>query len=700
MALSPRKPAAASWLDGFGSRAGNRDIGFALGVMAILAVLFVPLPPVLLDLGLALSFAVSVLVLMVALWVKKPLEFNSFPTLLLVVTMMRLALNIASSRLILSEGQTGSDAAGHVIEGIAQFVVGGDYIIGTVIFIILVTVNFVVITKGSTRIAEVSARFSLDAMPGKQMAIDADLGAGVIDDAEARARRKEVEQESGFFGAMDGAAKFVRGDAVAGIIITLINIVGGILIGLLRHDLPIATALQNYTVLTIGDGLVSQIPALIVSLAAGLIVTKGGTEGAASEAVIGQLGASSRALYMTAVIVFGFGLLPGFPLLLFAALAAGLAATGWWIDKAKADDKADAAREAAVSASEAAEAAEDPADLLKIDTLRLELGAALVPLIGSPDAALPGKVKSLRNLFATEYGFLLPPVRIKDNSALPAMSYALVIQGVEIARGELRPAMRLVIDPANEAADIPGTRVKEPTFGLSAFWVNAAQVPQAEARGLTVVDGESVIITHMTEAIKEHLPEMLTYGATQELIKGLDRDYQKLVSDIPNPSPVILTQHVLQNLLGERLSIRNLPLICEAVAEAAAASKNLTFITEHVRKRLASQICNALEGEDGFMRIVVPGGGWEAEFTQSTRVQGDEVSFLMAPARVQDFVAQARAELHKFAQNDEWPALLVAPEIRPIVRSMIERVSPMTQVISHNEIHRKARLRTVGTIGP
>jgi len=676
----------------------NRDVSFAIGVMAILAMLFVPLPPILLDLGLAMSFAVAVLVLMVALWVRKPLEFNSFPTLLLVVTMMRLALSIASTRLILSEGNTGTDAAGAVIQGIANFVVGGDFIIGAVIFVILMTVNFIVITKGSTRIAEVSARFSLDAMPGKQMAIDADLGAGAIDETEAQARRKEVEQESGFFGAMDGAAKFVRGDAVAAIIITLINIFGGLLIGTMRHDMSLSAALQNYTILTIGDGLVSQIPALIVSLAAGLIVTKGGTEGAASEAMITQLGRSSKALWMSAAIVLGMGLLPGFPLVIFALLAAGIGCLAWV--SARTETEAATRAEAAVAAeTRPASDVEEPVDLLKIDTIRLELGAALIPLIGAPDAALPGKVKSLRNLFATDYGFLLPPLRIKDNTALPSASYAVIIQGVEVARGTLRPAMRLVIDPANEASDIPGERVKEPTFGLNAFWIDPGQIARAEARGLTVVDGESVVITHLTEQVKEHLPEMLTYGATQELIKGLDREYQKLVTDLPNPSPAILVQHVLQNLLGERVSIRNLPLIIEAIAEGAAGSKNTTFITEVVRRKLANQICSNLEDEEGYVRIVALGGQWEAEFAQSTRVNGDEVTFLMSPARVQDFVTAARVTLSQFAQRDEWPALLVAPEIRPITRSMIERVSPMTQVISHNEIHRKARLRTVATIG-
>jgi len=695
----PRAPKSGNkWQEWFEHFGANRDIGFAIGVMVILAVLFVPLPPALLDIGLALSFAVSVLVLMVALWVRKPLEFNSFPTLLLVVTLMRLALSIASTRLVLSEGHTGTDAAGGVIEGIAFFVVGGDFIIGAVIFVILMTVNFIVITKGSTRIAEVSARFSLDAMPGKQMAIDADLGAGAIDETEARARRKEVEQESGFFGAMDGASKFVRGDAVAAIIITLINIIGGLLIGTLRHDMSIADAAQNYTILTIGDGLVSQIPALIVSLAAGLIVTKGGAEGAANEAVITQLGRSSKALYMAAGILLLMGFLPGFPFVIFALLAGALAALAWTSSRKHQEEEAEVAATEALQKSEISRN-EEPADLLRIDTIRLELGSALIPLIGAPEAALPGKVKSLRNLFATDYGFLLPPLRIKDNAMLPAMSYGIVIQGVEVARGQLRPPLRLVIDPGNEAADIPGERVKEPTFGLNAFWVDPSLVPRVEAIGLTVVDGESVIITHVTELIKEHLPEMLSYGATSELIKGLDRDYQKLVNELANPSPVILLQHVLQNLLAERVSIRNLPLIVEALAEGSNGSKNPVFLTELVRKKLSNQICNSLEDDSGYIRIVALGGQWESEFAAATKVNGDEVSFLMSPARVQDFVTAARVTLGQFAAQDEWPALLVAPEVRAITRSMIERVSPMTQVISHNEIHRKARLRTVATIG-
>ncbi|WP_241560068.1 flagellar biosynthesis protein FlhA [Solirhodobacter olei] len=666
----------------------------------VLGMLFVPLPPLLLDFGLAISISLSVLILMVALWIRRPLDFNSFPTLLLMVTMLRLSLNISSTRLILSRGHTGPGAAGGVIEGFSRFIVSGDFAIGIVIFAILVVINFIVITKGSTRIAEVSARFSLDAMPGKQMAIDADLGAGIITEEEARRRRKTLEDESGFFGAMDGASKFVRGDAVAGLIITLINIVGGILIGVIQHGLTITQAMQNYTTLTIGDGLVTQIPALVVSLAAGLIVTKGGTEGATNEAVLGQLTSFPKALYMASALLVGIGLLPSFPLLVFLALAALMSGLGYMMQqqtvrKQEEEETADARRKS----GEADRAEESTQSLLKLDDLKLELGSGLVPLISSMDAALPGKIKSLRSLFVKDFGFVLPSVRIKDSASLPGNTYAILVQGVEAARGEVRPTGMMVIDPAGGTIDLPGERTKEPTFGLPALWIDRARAGEAEKRGHTVVDPESVITTHMTEVIKEHMPELLSYGATQELIKNLDRDYQKLVTDITNPSPTILLQHVLQRLLAERISIRNLPLIVEAVAEVSSSTTNVATITDHVRARLANQICNALTDGSGFVPVLVMSAAWENEFTEAIKINGSERSLLMSPQRVQDFVLDARKVIQQFAAKDEWPALLVTPEVRSFVRSMLERVSPMTQIISHNEIHRKAALRTLGTIG-
>ncbi|HDZ79768.1 MAG TPA: flagellar biosynthesis protein FlhA [Roseobacter sp.] len=677
----------------------NRDIGFAIGMVLILAMLFIPLPAFFLDLGLAISLALSVLILMVALWIATPLEFNSFPTLLLVVTMLRLALNVSSTRLILSEGHNGPGAAGNVIEGFAQFILGGDFIIGIIVFTILVLINFIVITKGSTRIAEVAARFSLDAMPGKQMAIDADLGAGAITEEEAKGRRKIVEEESSFFGAMDGASKFVRGDAVAGLIITLVNVFGGILIGMISHGLSIGDAMSKYTVLTIGDGLVTQIPALVVSLAAGLLVTKGGTMGAANEAVLGQLSNFPKALYMAAGLTFCIGWLPGFPLAIFLPLSAAMAGFGYFMQKTNFDRKALEERAADKAAIPVESAETQLADMLRVDDVRLDLGSALVPMITSVNAALPGKVKSLRSLFINDFGFVLPLVRIKDNAELPPNTYSISLQGVEAARGEVDPMLMMVINPTGQEINLPGKRTREPTFGLEAIWVDETRASEAELMGMTVVDPESVITTHLTEVIKEHMPEILTYAATQELIEGQDKDYQKLLSSSSDSGSAVMLQHVLQALLAERVSIRNLSKIIEAVAEASATSKNIRTVIEHARSKLSKQICQSLKDPQGYVPVINLDGEWERELTSSISKANGEESFLMSPSRVQEFVLATRKEIQKFSSADEWPALLVSPQARPYVRSILERVSPMTQVISHNEIHRKASLRTVGTVG-
>lgn len=674
----------------------NRDVAFALGVIGILATLFIPLPPILLDFGLAISLSLAVLILMVALWIPTPLEFNSFPTLLLVVTMLRLALNVSSTRLILSEGHTGTDAAGNVIQGFASFIVSGDFVIGIVIFAILIIINFVVITKGSTRIAEVAARFSLDAMPGKQMSIDADLNAGLINEAQARERRRILEEESAFFGAMDGASKFVRGDAIAGLIITLINVAGGILIGIVSYDLSLGQAANNYTVLTIGDGLVTQIPALIVSLAAGLLVTKGSSHGAANEAVLSQLSGFPKALFMAAVLSFLIGLLPGFPFVVFAILAAGLSLVGY---KIQSEVKTRQDAEAAEALKPPAEEGEDPVlEALRLDEIRLSMGNGLVPLITSMEAALPGKVKSLRTLFSQDYGFVMPPVRIKDAVDLPAQTYSISLHGVEAARGEVRPGLMMVILPTPDF-DLAGERLREPTFGLDAVWVDDARAAEAEIQGLNVVDPESVIVTHITEIIKEHMPDLLTYGATQDLIDGQSKEYKDLLSEVPNKTPGVVLQHVLQALLAERVSIRNLPRIIEAVAEVASTTQNIQAIVEHVRTRLAQQICRSLADDNGYISVITLDENWSREMNSAVSVQNGEENFVMSPQRVQEFVLAVRKEIQAFSASDEWPALLVAPKVRPYVRSVLERVSPTTPVLSHNQVHRKALLRTVATVG-
>ncbi|MBM2575661.1 flagellar biosynthesis protein FlhA [Jannaschia sp. Os4] len=677
----------------------NRDVAFAIGVALVLAVLFVPLPPILLDVGLALSLSVSALILMVALWVPRPLEFNSFPTLLLVVTMLRLSLNVASTRLILSEGHTGTDAAGGVIEGFSRFIATGSFVIGVIVFAILVIINFVVISKGSTRIAEVSARFSLDAMPGKQMAIDADLGAGLIDEAEARARRKDLEAETGFYGAMDGASKFVRGDAVAGLIITGINIVGGIVIGTLQHGMALGDAADVYTVLTIGDGLVSQIPSLLVSLAAGIIVTKGGTEGAANEAVLKQLGGYPKATFMAAALLFGIGLLPGFPLIVFAPLALGIATVGEAMRRdALEAERAEAARLRA-EAGAAAAPSDDPADDLALDDLRLSMGSGLATLVGRPGAALPPKVRGLRGVFARDYGFVLPKVRITDDPDLPPDAYTVSIRGTEVARGEVRAGGQMVIAPVGSEGVPPGEAGRDPTFGLEVVWTDSAGAEAAERAGLTVVDPESVIVTHLTEIVKDNMVDLLGHAATKALIEGLGRDHKALAAEIGGGQPIVLLQQVLQSLLAERVSIRDLATIVEAVAERARSTSDVAALVAHVRARLSRQICHGLADAQGRVPVIALGAGWERELGDASRDASEGGALPLAPSRVQDFVLAARGEIQRFADGDEWPALLVPAELRPAIRAMLERVSPTTPVLAHTELHRKVAVHTVARIG-
>src|SRR5690625_1863854 len=680
---------------------GQMDVLFAIGILFILLVLFIPLRPGMLDVALALSLSLSVLVLMVALWIDKPLSFSAFPTVLLVGTLLRPALTIASTRLILSEGHTGTGAAGKVIEAFSQFIIRGDFVIGLIVFAILVVINFVVITKGATRIAEVAARFTLDSLPGRQMAIDADLSAGIITEEQARERRKELENESSFYGSMDGASKFVRGDAVAGIIITVINIVGGMIVGIVSHGLSAGEAANIYTTLSVGDGLVSQVPALVVSVAAGLLVTKGGNRGPANASVLKQLGSYPKALGVVAVLLVVIALLPGFPPLVFLLLGAGFGGIGYMLmrDQKRRQDL-EAAEEAAVASSTTEK---EPAleELLKVEALHLRVSQQLVPIVKSKEGSrLAEKVKNLRQMFATQYGFLLPPVHINDSSEVPDNHYVLSIAGVEAAKGSVRPGAMLAINPEGARPDIAGEQTREPTFGLAAAWIDPARSDEAVAKGYTVVDPESVILTHMTETIKENLPTLMSYSMTQRMIESLDREYQKLVTDImPQNGGVVLIQRVLQNLLAERLSIRNLPLIVESIAEASAWTRNVTLITEHVRGRMSAQICQQYTGEDGFLPVIAVSADWDRELLEAVVVDGDERRFTMPPSRVQEFILNARKVIQEFANRDEWPVLLVNPDARPYVRSMLERVSPNTPVLSHNEIHRKASLKTVAQIG-
>jgi flagellar biosynthesis protein FlhA len=676
------------------------EVALALGVVAILTVMILPMPAWLLDISLALSITLSVLILMVGLFIQRPLEFSAFPTVLLISTMLRLSLNLASTRLILSHGGTGTAAAGHVIQAFGNFVMGGNFVIGAIIFTILVVVNFVVITKGSGRIAEVAARFSLDAMPGKQMAIDADLSAGLIDEGKARARRKDLEDESNFFGAMDGASKFVRGDAIAGIIITAINVVGGIFIGVAQHGLSFSEATHTFTLLSVGDGLVSQIPALIVSTAAGMLVSKAGISGSTDKALFGQLGAHPAALGVASFLAFALALVPGVPFIPFMVLSLLAGGAAYKVNEKKEKAKI-AAEEAEKAEADKATQKEEPITAaLQIDQIRLELGYGLLALINSEHGTrLTDQVKALRRTLVQEMGFIMPSVRIQDNLQLAANSYIIRVKEIEVGRGELRPNMLLVMDPRGEPIALNGENTTEPTFGLPAQWVSETVREEAQFRGYTVVEPQTVITTHLTEVVKDNMSELLSYSETQKLVDELDKPHQKLVTDmVPAQISMGSVQRVLQNLLNERISIRDLPTILEGIAEACGFSRNISVITEHVRARLARQISDANANEQGIISLVSLSPQWEQAFAEALTGQGEDRHLSMAPSKLQDFIGAVRTNLERLAQRGETPVLLTSPAVRPYVRSIIERFRAITVVMSQNEIHPRARIRTLGAI--
>ncbi len=676
------------------------EIALAAGLICILTVLILPMPAWLLDVSLAFSITVSVLILMVVLFIQKPLDFSTFPTVLLIVTMLRLSLNLATTRLILTHGHEGTDAAGHVIEAFGGFIMGGNYVIGLIVFAILVLVNFVVITKGSGRIAEVSARFSLDAMPGKQMAIDADLSAGLIEEHEARARRKELEDESSFFGSMDGAAKFVRGDAIAGLIITFINIVGGIIIGVAQQDLSMGEAAKSYTLLTVGDGLVTQIPALIVSTAAGMLVTKAGIDGSTDKALFAQLSSYPAALGMSAFLMVIMAALPGIPAVPFLLLAGLSGGAAYMVARRQKAAAAEVVTTQA-QAQAAAPVLEEPiSSALSIDAVRIELGYGLLGLINAEQGhRLTDQIKALRRQLAGEMGFVLPAVRIQDNLQINANSYVVRVKEIEAGRGDLRPNMLLVMDPRGDKINLAGEETVEPTFGLPAMWVDPTLREEALFRGYTVVDPSTVITTHLTELIKDNLAELLSHAETQKLLDELPKENQKLVADlIPGQISVSGVQRVLQSLLGERVSIRDLPNVLEGVSEACGYSRNVTIITEHVRARLARQISDATTDQTGVIPILTLSPEWEQAFGDALHGDGEEKQLVMAPTVLQQFIQLVRQAFERHTIMGESPVLLTSPAIRPYVRSIIERFRPITTVMSQNEIHARARIRTLGQI--
>lgn len=683
----------------FGSGLIHRgEIAFALGLIAILVVLIMPLPKSLLDISLAISLTFSVMILMTVLFIGKPLDFSSFPTVLLVATMLRLALNVASTRLILANGHEGTHAAGEVICAFGHFVMGGNFVIGMIVFSILVIINFVVITKGSSRIAEVAARFSLDALPGKQMSVDADLSSGVIDQNEARKRRQIIQDETNFYGAMDGAAKFVRGDAIAGLLITLINIFGGIIIGVVQQSLSFSQAAKTYTVLTVGDGLVAQVPALIISVAAGMLVSKTAVDGSTDKALFGQLGAYPMALGMSSFLMGTMALLPGIPSLPFASLAFATGIAAWKLGAQQEKEHKISLEDQTLSSPTSTGSSEETLSAsLHIEGIRLELGYGLLSLTANDK--LINKIKLLRLEIARQMGFIIPSVRITDNLDLDAEQYRIRIKDIDMAKGVVRPELLLVMDPQGRPLEITGESTTEPIFGLPARWITTDLRVDAEIEGYTVVDAATVMTTHLTEVIKESMADLLSFSDVQKLIDELDKAHQKLFNDIvPTQLSPATFQRVLQTLLSEQISIRDLALILESVSDACQTTRNPTLLAEYVRSRLSRQLCATYQNKEGFLQIISLSSLWEKTFQDSLTGDSDLKNLIMAPSKTQEFVQKVKQVFEEHLKKGEKPILLTSSFLRPYVRSVIERFRPQTVVLSQNEIHPKMLIQTIGEI--
>jgi flagellar biosynthesis protein FlhA len=679
----------------------SRDIGFALVIVFILCIFFLPSPPFLIDIGLALSIALSVLILMVALWIQKPLEFSSFPTILLVVTILRLALNIATTRLILANGAEGTAAAGYIISGFSKLVMSGDFVIGLIVFTILVTVNFLVITKGATRIAEVGARFTLDAIPGKQMAIDSDLSAGLIDDKQAQERRRELEEESAFFGSMDGASKFVRGDAIAGLIILAVNIFGGIVIGVTRHGMSLAISADIYTKLSVGDGLVTQIPALIVSLAAGLLVSKGGMRGSAEQNILRQIGNYPKALLVASFLMFVLALMPGLPLTPFGALGGLMAFVAYRIPRQAA--KARAGRDAQRVEQERRsqhEARNSIREFLKAPGVELCLGKQLWARFLASQDELTQRVGKMRRNFAKQYGFVIPEIKMSDDLHVNPKCYQIKIHGTTITTEELRLGQHMIVIGQGHAPDLPGEETSDPAFGIKAVWISDALVEEARRQGFNPVDPISVLLTHLGEVLRNQLSQLLSYKDMRMLVDKMEPEYRKLIDEmVPNFISNSGLQSVLKLMLAERVSIRNLEMILEAIAEIVPYARRPETIVEHVRVRIASQICGEI-AVNGVLSVLRLGNKWDLFFHENIKrdAKGDIIGFDAEPSLIERFGSEALASIREHSDRGEVFAIVTIPEARPYVRLIIGRLFSAQPVLSHLELACGVQLRSLGTI--
>ena len=683
----------ATGIQGF---ARNSDVIMAIGVIGILVIMLIPIPTILLDIFLSFNITLAVVVLLVAMYTLKPLEFSVFPSLLLLATLLRLSLNVASTRLILLHGNEGTAAAGQVIRAFGSFVVGGNYVVGMVVFLILVIINFVVITKGATRIAEVAARFTLDAMPGKQMSIDADLNAGLITDIEAKTRRAEISREADFYGSMDGASKFVRGDAIAGIVITLINILGGLVIGVLQQGMSVSTAAQNYTLLTVGDGLVSQIPALIVSTAAGLVVTRAASKAHLGNDMISQLTGQPRAVAIASGVLIFFGFIPGLPTLPFIMLGCLAGGVAYMTFFTKSEPRhTGRIREEAVEKGKGLEKVEE---LLPLDLLELEVGYGLIPLVDTEQGGeLLERVKSIRRQFALEMGMIIPPMHIRDNLQLKPNQYSIIIKGVEIAGGELMPGYYLAMNPGDVKAEIEGIPTKEPAFGIPALWIGEKDKEKAQIAGYTVVDLSTMIATHISEVLKTHAFELLGRQEVQSLLDNLALNYPKVVEElVPNLLSLGGVQKTFQNLLKEQVSIRDLLSIVETLADYAPITKNVDILTEYVRQRLARSITKQYKTPEGDIPLMTLDAEIEELVNNAIQHTEHESYLSLEPALAQKILAQFNKAMGKFTSMNYQPIILCSPGIRPHLKKLTERFIPTLVVLSHNEIDKRVKLKSLG----
>ncbi|MGC9323133.1 MAG: flagellar biosynthesis protein FlhA [Desulfomonilia bacterium] len=667
------------------------DLFMACGVLVVLFIVLVPLPTFILDILLTFSITIGVIILMVSMYTTNPLNFSVFPSLLLVVTLYRLALNIASTRIILLHGSEGELAAGRVINTFGQFVVGGSYVVGLVVFSIFVLINFVVITKGATRIGEVTARFTLDAMPGKQMAIDADLNAGMITEDEARRRREHIGREAEFYGAMDGATKFVRGDAIAGIVITFINIIGGIVIGVLQNDMAFKDALTTYTTLTIGDGLVSQIPALIISSAAGIVVTQSAADKSIGKQLSEQLSFQPMALFTAAVIIFSFGLVPGMPHFAFLTIALLMGTVGWISLRFKQEEEEEEQPEVRDDVS--------PEALLPVDILEFEVGYALIPLVdASQGGELLTRIKGMRRSVAAELGIIVPPIHVRDNLELKPNEYKLMLKGSEIARSEAMADRLLVLNPEEVETDIPGIPVKEPAFGLPALWIKKADSERAQLAGLTVVDSATVIATHLTEAIKKNAHDLLGRQELQSILDTVSKTHPKVIEElIPGILPAGVVLRVLRNLLKEKVSIKNILTIMETLADFGPMTKDPDILTEYVRQALMRVISTPFI-QNSSISVLALDPSLDGLISNSIQHTEHGSYLALDPDKSQKILMTLNKEVNSVGKQGMVPILLTSPVSRSYVKRLSERYMPELVVLSHNEIPPEVTIKNMGMV--